>query len=100
MHEFFAGNWQQAVGTSGTARSLQDICELNDFSTNGLTIEGMEKIRELLLKQGNIANLKINGLRPDRAPVIVGGFAIMSAIFSELGIRVMTWCQRRRCAKA
>ncbi len=90
VHEFFAGNWQQAVGTSGTARSLQDICELNDFSTNGLTIEGMEKIRELLLKQGNIANLKINGLRPDRAPVIAGGFAIMSAIFSELGIRVMT----------
>ncbi len=90
VHEFFAGNWQQAVGTSGTARSLQDICELNDFSSIGLTIEGMEKIRELLLKQGNIANLKINGLRPDRAPVIAGGFAIMSAIFSELGIRMLT----------
>ena len=89
-HEFFAGNWQQAVGTSGTARSLQDICELNDFSTGSLTFEGMEKIRELLLKQGNIPHLKINGLRPDRAPVIAGGFAIMSAIFSELGIRNMT----------
>lgn len=90
VHEFFAGNWQQAIGTSGTARSLQDICELNDFSANGLTFEGMEKIRELLLKQGSIAHLKINGLRPDRAPVIAGGFAIMSAIFSELGIRHMT----------
>lgn len=90
VHEFFAGNWQQAIGTSGTARSLQDICELNDFSPSGLTFEGMEKIRELLLKQGSISHLKINGLRPDRAPVIAGGFAIMSAIFSELGIRHMT----------
>ncbi|MEW9898163.1 exopolyphosphatase [Chitinivorax sp. PXF-14] len=84
--EFQHGQWHQAVGTSGTARSLQDIMELNDFSSNGITASGMDQLRELLIKQGSIRTLAVNGLRPDRAPVIVGGFAIMAAIFSELGI--------------
>ncbi|WP_137936026.1 exopolyphosphatase [Chitinivorax sp. B] len=87
--EFHATHWQQAVGTSGTARSLADIMELNDLSTNGITAEGMERVRDMLLAQGNIADLKLNGLRPDRAPVIVGGFCIMYAAFAELGIKQM-----------
>ncbi|MCB6184035.1 exopolyphosphatase [Leeia sp. TBRC 13508] len=87
--EFSPDEWQIAIGTSGTARSLSDIMELNDLSPSGITAEGMEKLKTILLKAGSIDALQLNGLRPDRAPVLPGGFAIMSAIFAELGIRQM-----------
>jgi exopolyphosphatase/guanosine-5'-triphosphate,3'-diphosphate pyrophosphatase len=87
--DFGAGHWQLAVGTSGTARSLSDILELNDLSGGGITLEGMEKLRSIMLKAGQIDAVQLNGLRADRRPVLPGGFAIMSAVFAELGIEKM-----------
>ena len=55
-----------------------------------ITLEGLENFREHFLRVGDIKKLEIAGLRTDRAPVIPGGFAIMSAAFSELGIRRMS----------
>ncbi|MFC4159736.1 exopolyphosphatase [Chitinimonas lacunae] len=88
--EFGHEHWQLAIGTSGTARSLSDIMELNDFSSGGITVEGMERLRQHLLKAGQIDAVQLNGLRPDRRPVLPGGFAIMAAVFAELGIERMT----------
>ena len=87
--EFGPNEWQLAVGTSGTARSLSDILELNDLSPSGITAEGMHKLRDILLKAGSVSALQLNGLRQDRAPVLPGGFAIMSAVFAELGVERM-----------
>ena len=89
VHEFGRENWQVAIGTSGTARSLADIMELNDLSTGGITREGMDKLRSIMLRAGHIDAVQLNGLRPDRRPVLPGGFAIMSAVFAELGIEKM-----------
>ncbi len=92
--EFSSIHWQDAFGSSGTARALGDIIELNNLAKEGgdgdLTLEGLENFRECLLKVGDIRKLEFAGLRADRAPVIAGGFAIMSAVFSELGIRRMS----------
>ncbi len=88
--EFGPEEWQVAIGTSGTARSLSDILELNDLSVQGITVAGMEKLKAMLLKAGHIDSVQFNGLRPDRRPVLPGGFAIMSAVFAELGIDKMT----------
>ncbi|MGQ5524723.1 exopolyphosphatase [Chitinimonas sp. PSY-7] len=90
VHEFNHKHWQQAIGTSGTARSLGDILELNGLSSGGLTVAGMEKLRELMLKAGHIDAVQLNGLRADRRPVLPGGFAIMSAVFAELGVEKMS----------
>ncbi|WP_018152811.1 exopolyphosphatase [Leeia oryzae] len=87
--EFCPDEWQIAIGTSGTARSLSDILELNDLSPSGITLEGLEKLKGILIKAGSIDNLQLNGLRADRAPVLPGGFAIMCAVFAELGIQQM-----------
>ena len=85
----FKGQWQQAIGSSGTARSLADILDLNGFSTDGITREGLEMLRTHLLKVGDAQKLNLIGLRPDRAPILAGGFAIMYAAFSELDITSM-----------
>jgi exopolyphosphatase/guanosine-5'-triphosphate,3'-diphosphate pyrophosphatase len=67
---------------------------LNNFdnaAANGdITRDGLENFREHMLRAGEIKKLEVSGLRPDRTPVMVGGFAIMSAAFSELGIRRMS----------
>lgn len=87
--DFTAANWVQAVGSSGTAKALAEILQLNDFAQNGITAKGLDKLRDALLKAGDSSKLQLNGLREDRIPVLAGGFAIMSAIFSELNISEM-----------
>ena len=87
--EFHHGQWREAIGSSGTARSLADILEQNGFSASGITLEGMQKLRALLLKVGDVRKLQLPGLRSERAQILPGGFAIMYAAFCELGIEKM-----------
>lgn len=82
--------WQEAVGSSGTARALADLHEQNGWCNTGITAEGLDKLRSALLKAGDCKRLDMPGLKPDRIPVLPGGLAIMSAIFSELGIQNMS----------
>jgi len=89
-HEYTRDQWQLAIGTSGTARSLRDILELNDYSPDGITRAGMEQLKAELLRCGSMDAVDLNGLRADRAPVLPGGLAIMLAVFEELQVETMT----------
>jgi exopolyphosphatase/guanosine-5'-triphosphate,3'-diphosphate pyrophosphatase len=86
----YRGQWQQALGSSGTAKAIADMLELNGFSENGITRDGLEKLRAYLLKAGDISRLDLPGLRPDRIPTLAGGFAILYAAFCELAIAHMS----------
>jgi len=88
-HAYRAAGWEEAVGSSGTARSMENILRENDFAADGLTREGLERLRSVLIKHEKADPDKIAGLRPNRAPVLPGGVAIMSAVFDELGIEKM-----------
>jgi len=88
-HSYRAAGWEEAVGSSGTARSMENILRENDFAAEGLTREGLERLRAALIKHERADPDKIGGLRPNRAPVLPGGVAIMSAVFDELGIETM-----------
>ncbi|MBI5658732.1 MAG: exopolyphosphatase [Nitrosomonadales bacterium] len=87
--EFSRGNWNVALGSSGSARMLCDIVEMSGYSGGGITRDGLEQLRAQLLKAGNVRRLDLPGLKPDRVPVLPGGFAIMYAAFCELGIEQM-----------
>jgi exopolyphosphatase/guanosine-5'-triphosphate,3'-diphosphate pyrophosphatase len=87
--EYRPEEWQLAVGTSGTARSLRDILEINDWSASDITLDGMLKLRAELIRRENLKNVSLNGLKADRLPVLPGGLAIMIAIFEELGVSKM-----------
>lgn len=86
---FSRAHWQQAIGSSGTARALREILEQNGWSARGITADGLAKLRSHLLQAGHIDALDMPGLRNDRRPVIAGGFAIMAGLFAELGIEQM-----------
>jgi exopolyphosphatase / guanosine-5'-triphosphate,3'-diphosphate pyrophosphatase len=88
--EFSAGHWKEAVGSSGTARALGDLLQASGWSDGGITASGLERLRSALLKAGDLDRLDLPGLRPDRVPVLPGGFAIMAAAFHELSIEQMT----------
>ncbi|HXU93762.1 MAG TPA: exopolyphosphatase [Gallionella sp.] len=87
--EFSRKHWNVALGSSGSARVLCDILELNGYNKSGITRDGLERLREELLDAGDAQRLDVQGLKPDRIPVLPGGFAIMYATFCELGIDQM-----------
>lgn len=87
--KYARGQWDVALGSSGTARVLNDVLEQNGYSADGITREGLEILRGQLLKAGDAARLELAGLKPDRVPVLASGFAIMYAVFCELKIERM-----------
>ena len=86
--EFSRGNWQQAVGSSGTARALREILEQCGWSAHGITADGLAQLRAQFIKAGHIDALELPGLTRDRRPVITGGFAIMAGLFAILSATV------------
>ncbi len=86
VSKFARGNWQQAVGSSGTVRSLAEIIQLNGFGEDGITPAALDRLRSHLIKSGDMDQAELAGLKADRVPVFPGGFAILNAIFSELDI--------------
>ncbi|MFO1320359.1 MAG: exopolyphosphatase [Burkholderiales bacterium] len=87
--EFSRGHWEQAVGSSGTARALADLLIANGWSDGTITEDGLERLRAWLLKAGDVERIAAAGLKADRAQVLPGGFAIMAGLFAELGVTRM-----------
>ncbi len=94
--DFRRTGWTEAVASSGTARAIAELLEgngLNPDGLHGITREGMAKLRALIIRAGSAADLKLTGMPTDRLPVFAGGIAIMSAIFTELGIEYITYSE-------
>ncbi len=93
-HDYQRLGWNEAVGSSGTARAIADVLELNNLNPGGvagITREGLQKLRAILLKAGSAEAMPLEGLRNDRTPVLSGGIAIMGAIFETLQLEHMTY---------
>ncbi len=91
--------WELAVGSSGTAKAIVDLLELNGLNDPGgdgtpeITRGGLDRLKALLLRAGDVAALRLEGLRPDRTAVLPGGLAIMSAIFKEFDLERMVFSE-------
>ncbi len=77
------------IGTSGTARAIQRVVRENGWSDNGITLQSLEKLVEVIVDAGRLGNLYLTGLGEDRRPVFAGGVAVMMAIFKSLKIDFM-----------
>jgi exopolyphosphatase/guanosine-5'-triphosphate,3'-diphosphate pyrophosphatase len=88
VQQYRHAGWEQAVGSSGTARALAELIELNGFNDQpnelGITRQGLIRLRRALIKAENTGRLKLQGLKPDRIPVLPGGLSIMLGVFDEL----------------
>lgn len=86
----YAGKWQEAVGSSGTARVISDVLVQNGWAEQGITRAGLARLREQMIVIGHQNKLDFPGMKADRKPVFTGGVAVMSGIFAEFGITQMT----------
>jgi len=93
VRQYKKTGWEEAVGSSGTAKALTDIIEMNGLSEGGITRDGLDRLRGILLHAGDVGRLTLQGLRPDRLPVLPGGLAIMLAVFKEFGLERMTFSE-------
>lgn len=91
--QFKRGRWVEAVGSSGTARALGELCFQMGLSDGEITVDGLKWLRDNVVKAGSIEQSDLPGLKPERRPVILGGIAVMSAIFEELKIETMQAAQ-------
>jgi exopolyphosphatase / guanosine-5'-triphosphate,3'-diphosphate pyrophosphatase len=88
--EYKQTGWDQAIGSSGTARALAELIEANGFNdpgiTHGISRGGLERLKRALIKAENVNRLKLVALKADRIPVLAGGLSIMLGVFEELGV--------------
>jgi len=86
--EPFRGQWDEAVGASGTIRSIGKILAEQQFSEAGyISAEGLEKLKDQVLTIDHNHKLNIPGLSDDRKEVFVGGLAVLYALFQELDMQ-------------
>lgn len=93
-HDYQRMGWKEAVGSSGSARAIADILEMNEMNPggeSGITRVGLERLCSMLIKAGSAEALDLRGVKGDRMPVLPGGIAIMSAVFEELDLERMTY---------
>jgi len=81
--------WDQAVGSSGTIKSIERVVRAAGWSDAGITAASLKKLRKALVEAGHVDKLKLEGLSDDRRPLIAGGTAVLSAIFDGLKIEQM-----------
>lgn len=83
-------NWDEAIGASGSLRSIAKVLEAKNWSNNGITMGGLELLVAHINQCTHVNELNLPELDPERLPVFPGGVAIVYATFKSLGIEQMT----------
>lgn len=92
-HAFLETGWDIAVGSSGTARAIRDLLEMNGWAAGQISAAGLERLRARLIQAGHANRAGLVGLRPERIPVLPGGVAILSAIFKTFALDEMVFSE-------
>jgi exopolyphosphatase/guanosine-5'-triphosphate,3'-diphosphate pyrophosphatase len=87
LERYKAVGWDNALGSSGTIRSVNDIARARGSSDHPVNIKLLEEICDLAVRAGHVSRLKLHGLEEDRMPVFAGGLAILTEVVDALGIR-------------
>lgn len=87
--EYRERGWQQALGASGSIKSVGKIMQAEGWCADGISLEGMRKLQQVLLAVEHIDQVKLAGLSEDRRPILAGGFSVLMGAFEELGITHM-----------
>lgn len=81
--------WNEAFGSSGTAKALVAVLQDSGFSKTGITLHGMLKLKQVLIRHGSANTPELHGLKTDRMEVLPAGLAIMISIFKHLKVDTM-----------
>ncbi|GAB2513315.1 Ppx/GppA phosphatase family protein [Lysobacter humi (ex Lee et al. 2017)] len=79
--------WDEALGSSGTAKAIGEICAEMKLTKGAITAEALPVVRDRLLQADRIADIDLPGLSGERRPIIAGGLVVMEAAFEALGLQ-------------
>lgn len=82
-------SWDVAYGSSGTIGAVADVLQAAGWSEEVITREGLDWLKEKLIKAGRVEALRLDGVKEDRKPVIGGGLAVLAALFDLMQIDSM-----------
>lgn len=85
--------WQSCVGSSGTAKAISQACAELGYSTGSITSDGLQQLKQFLLKHKLADEITLTSIKPERKAVLTAGTAIMCAIFESLDIDVMEYSE-------
>ena len=83
---FLRTGWKEAYASSGTAKTIATILASQGWADHGITAKGLAKLRAHLIKAGDVRKLKLRRLKEDRATVLPGGAAILTAVIEQLDL--------------
>ncbi|GLS14518.1 MULTISPECIES: exopolyphosphatase [Hydrogenophaga] len=86
---FPPSEWSLAYGSSGTVSSVADILSANGWASGVVTRSGLDWLVERMIKAGHVDQLRVEGLKDERRPVLCGGVSVLRAIFDLFGIEQM-----------
>lgn len=90
LNQFRSSEWDEAVGSSGTIRSIEEVLEgLGLNADHMITLEGLDSLAEELCRFDDMSDVKLPNLSEERRYVFPGGLAILHGLFIELGITQM-----------
>ena len=81
--------WDVAYGSSGTIGAVADVLQAAGWPSEVITREGLDWLKEKLIKAGRVEALRLEGFKEDRKPVIGGGLAVLCALFDLMQINSM-----------
>ncbi len=87
--DYCALGWEEAVGASGTLKAVESICRANGWSEGGITRKGLEKLKEQMVLAGHYSRFGFPGMPENRAAVLAGGVAVLSALFDNLRLKLV-----------
>ena len=88
--KFHRKQWDQAIGSSGTWRSIDKVLQAKGWSKNGITMTGLEQLVSHIKQCSHIGELNLPELDVQRLPVFPGGVAVAYATFKNLDIEQMS----------
>jgi len=86
---FHKYGWDEAYGSSGTIGAAALILRSHGWSDGTVTVSGLARLRQLLLDFGEIRRVQFDAIKQERAEVLVGGIAALTAVFETFGIHEM-----------
>jgi len=87
---YLESGWDSCVGSSGTILAVDALLRQHGWSERGVTLAGLRQLKKALIAAGTHAKIAaIPGVQPERAAVLPGGVAILTALFEALGVEQM-----------
>jgi len=82
-------HWRKAYGSSGTMRAIADAITKGGLGDGKITMLSLNALKQYCIQCGRIGDLELNGIKPERVAMVVGGLAILIGLMMEFNIEVL-----------